>query len=536
MMPRSRTLAFQLIIVLGVCAFLFFFGLGAFGFVGADEPRYAQIAREMYNRHDWIVPTLNGSPWMEKPALLYWKAMSSYRIFGVHDWAARIPAAFHATGLVLVVFFFIRRFRPGRELDAALITASCFGVIGFARGASTDMLLSAPFCVALLAWWSWHETGRKLWLAVFYALLGVGTLAKGPIAPVLAVLIVGAYALCRREAKIFLRSLWWPGFLLFFSVALPWYVALQIKVPQFFRFFFLEQNLQRFGTNRYQHRQPFWYYILVFLLAVFPWVVFTISAIAEAAKGALRKLRGERSDPDAATEDWFPVFLLLWIVIPVAFFSFSQSKLPGYILPAIPPAALLTADYLHRKPGVITRLRLLLHALICGGLVAGALYAPWRMLKQHPPPGLQAIIGIAAAVIALAVLFIVRRGGVRVLHFVTLFPIILSLAFLLGPAGHVIDDVNSARSVDARLTQLGASQEPLAVFNVKREVEYGLNFYRNEPINRYERDGIPNGVHVVVAREGDAGALRALLGERPIRELGYFPPQHLEFFLVSNAR
>src|ERR1700748_2499309 len=93
---RNKLLVVQLVLVMGVCGFFFFFGLGAFGLLGADEPRYAQIAREMFARHDWIVPTLNGSPWLEKPALLYWKMMNSYAIFGVSDWAARIPAAFHA--------------------------------------------------------------------------------------------------------------------------------------------------------------------------------------------------------------------------------------------------------------------------------------------------------------------------------------------------------------------------------------------------------------------------------------------------------
>src|SRR5258708_34124714 len=124
MNPRGSGLSAQLIIVLVACAFLFFFGLGAFGLVGADEPRYAQIAREMLARHDWIVPTLNGAPWLEKPALLYWKMMNSYAIFGISDWAARVPAAFHATPLVLGIFFFMRRFRFATGLDAAMIAAS----------------------------------------------------------------------------------------------------------------------------------------------------------------------------------------------------------------------------------------------------------------------------------------------------------------------------------------------------------------------------------------------------------------------------
>src|SRR5882757_3459283 len=212
MTDRNKLLAMQLALVLGVCYFFFFFGLGAFGLTGADEPRYAQIAREMLGRHDWIVPTLNGSPWLEKPALLFWKMMNSYSIFGVSDWAARIPAAVHATAVVVGIFFFMRRFRFASELDAAMIAASSAGMIGFGRGASTDMLVSAPFALAMMCWWIWHQTNKKLWLLLFYGLLGVGALAKGPVAPALAVLVVGAYAVLRRDSKIFVRSLSVLGF------------------------------------------------------------------------------------------------------------------------------------------------------------------------------------------------------------------------------------------------------------------------------------------------------------------------------------
>src|SRR5258707_8721940 len=144
MTDRNKLLLLQLALVLGVCYFFFFFGLGAFGLVGADEPRYAQIAREMFERHDWVLPTLNGHPWLEKPVLLYWKIMTSYSIFGVHDWAARVPAAFHATALVLAVFFFMRRFRFAGEMDAAMITASSAGGVGFWPGAFPHDGVSSP--------------------------------------------------------------------------------------------------------------------------------------------------------------------------------------------------------------------------------------------------------------------------------------------------------------------------------------------------------------------------------------------------------
>jgi 4-amino-4-deoxy-L-arabinose transferase-like glycosyltransferase len=547
MTDRNKLLATQLALVLGVCYFFFFFGLGAFGLTGADEPRYAQIAREMLARHDWIVPTLNGSPWLEKPVLLFWKMMSSYAVFGVSDWAARVPAALNATAVVLGIFFFMRHFRFASELDAAMIAASSAGMIGFGRGASTDMLVSAPFALAMMCWWTWRHTNKKLWLLLFYGLLGVGALAKGPVAPALAVLVVGAYAALRRDGKIFLRTLSVPGFVLFAAIVLPWYLAVQHKVPQFFRVFFIEHNLERFGTNLYQHSQPFWYYLPVFLLATLPWTVFTLPALAQAGRDAFARWRTKPDpmtiDADAPADDGLTSFLFVWAVVPVIFFSISRAKLPGYILPAIPAASLLTADYLHRLKA-IPRLLTSLHALVCAVLMVGALMAPFAMARQSPPPALQIGMTVTGALIAVMVLLMVRREGVRVLHFVTLVPTILAVAFLLRPAAATIDRTQSARPVNQRLAELGVSaSDTVASFNVKRQVAYGLDFYRNQPISHYEQEGpldmpsgIPSGRHIVVAREGSLGAVQAVAGNRQVTSIGTFPPQHLEFFQVSAAK
>ena len=542
---NNRILLGQVALVAGVCLFLFFFHLGAFGLVGADEPRYAQIAREMFGRHDWIVPTLNGSPWLEKPIFLYWKMMISYAVFGVSDWAARVPGAFHALALVVAMYFFVRRCRPGKEVIAALITASSAAIIGFGRGASTDILLSCQLALALLSWWTWHETGRKLWLAFFYLLLAFGALSKGPVAPGLALLIVGAYAALRRDGKIFVRSLWAPGFALFFLVAAPWYVAVQMKVPQFFRVFFLQHNLERFATNEYRHSQPFWYYLPVFLLSMLPWTVFTIRAIVEAIQSKVWAARvdaldsGEESgdakgDKESGLDRRLHLFLVLWILIPIAFFSISRSKLPGYILPSIPAAALLTADYLpdRRKPAA--RWILGLHSVLCGGLVGAALLTPSLMLKVRLTSAVftAGLIGLGVTLVLLFLLL--RPEGIRMLPIATLAPVIAVVGFLLGPAAAVMDNVNSARPIDAQLRSLGVSEEPVAVFDVKRQIEYGLNFYCNRPIPRYERDGIPQGDHIVVAREGSEAAVQAVAGGRQVRFLSTLPTQHLDLYSVSK--
>src|SRR5579863_10208499 len=165
MTNRTRT---DLLLLAGFCAFLFFYGLGAFGLIGADEPRYAQVAREMLERHDWITPTLGGHAWLEKPPLYYWQAMLAYSAFGVSDVAARLPAAFDATLLVIAIYLFFRKFRRGVEVDAALITASSAGIIGYARAASMDMALAASFSIGMLSWWAWRESGKRAYLAAFY--------------------------------------------------------------------------------------------------------------------------------------------------------------------------------------------------------------------------------------------------------------------------------------------------------------------------------------------------------------------------------
>src|ERR1041385_2300012 len=257
----------------GFCAYLYFFGLGSFGLVGADEPRYAQIAREMLARHDWITPTLNGTPWLEKPALYYWSAIVSYKVFGVSDWAARVPSALCATAMVVAIYVFMKR-HGGMALDAALIAASFAATIGFGRGASTDMPLAATLTMAMLAWYLWLENGQRLWLAVFYVMAAVGALAKGPVAPALISIVIVFFAFIKRRndlieresqtratpVQLILKTLWLPGVLLFFAIALPWYIAVQRATGNFFQVFILQHNLERFGTNLYRHKQPYWYY------------------------------------------------------------------------------------------------------------------------------------------------------------------------------------------------------------------------------------------------------------------------------------
>ncbi len=522
---KSEPLWLELATVAAFCGFLFYWGLGAIGLVGADEPRYAQIAREMLARHDWVTPVLNGVAWLEKPVLYYWGAMISYSVFGVSDWAARVPTAVLATAMVFSAYGFMRRFRPGSQLDAALILATAAGVIGFARAASTDMPLAATFTIAMLAWYAWFETRQSRWLYAAYVFLALATLAKGPVAPFLAAIIVLPFLLIRRDWTALRLNLSISGLLLYFSVSLPWYIMVQHRNPQFVRVFIFEHNLARYGTNMFQHKQPFWYFLPVVLLAIVPWVVFAVAALVRAIRESIE------------TRSSFELFFALWALVPVVFFSFSQSKLPGYILPAIPAFAILTAEYLWRRIEEANEPSLWLsamHSLVGGGLLGSALLTVYFVYRIPIKP-LAAFIAIFVGVaVFTAMLVALYARGLRTVRIATLAPVVLALAFVIKAATPAIDSKNSERPVAQELGKIATPGMPVAVSNVPRTVEYGVNFYRNQPISSYERGEVPAGVHLVVSRPHAEQAISSAASGRKVADMGSFPAQHLEFYMVME--
>jgi len=524
--------------VAGFCTFFFFFALSNFGLVGADEPRYAQVAREMLERHDWITPTLNGQAWLEKPVLYYWNAMLSYKLFGVSDWAARLPSAAWASLLIAIIYWCMRRLHPGTQLDAGLTTASAAAMIGFGRGASPDILLASSFGIAMLAWWLSDEGRGRTYLALAYAFLAVAALAKGPVAPALAVLVLLSYALVLRDAKVLTRTGWLPGIILFCLIALPWYAAVQGRNPQFFREFILEHNLARFATNLYRHRQPFWYYLPVLLLALMPWTVFAARAVYSSIARCFFLVGGKQLSAASEGEARFTLFLILWGIVPVVFFSISESKLPGYILPAAPAYTILLANDLgvRQERGERTNAWLAtLHAALSGLLVGAVLLSPHYIVHTKAPRQAWMIAGMAAAVVFVAMLASLLRQGTRVLRFVTLAPMVVAMAYMLRVAAPALDLAQSARPVAREIRAMELRPSRVAVFKTPRQTEYGLNFYRNQMIQRYERGEIPATDHFVIAPAGSQQEITRLVDGRRVSKVGGLGPQGLEYFFISEA-
>ncbi|HLM01081.1 MAG TPA: glycosyltransferase family 39 protein [Pyrinomonadaceae bacterium] len=357
--------------------FIYFFGLGV-PLLGPDEPRYAQVAREMFERNDWITPTLGGSRWLEKPALLYWLEIAAYKIFGVTEFAARFGSALFGLGTIFclwilakrrttkILFNGLRRAADDFANWLALIAASSIGLLVFARAASSDIILTFPLTASLVSFFIWEtsreedgETLRKnnfpkisappAALVSFYFFIGVALLAKGLIGIVFPLAIVALYYFLsfKFPPKAFVSSLFW-GTILTLVVACTWYLPMyRAHGWAFIDEFFVQHHFQRYISNKYLHPQPFWFFWLVLPLMTIPWLPFFLASIWNLIKNIpLRRdaeIRGEDKKP-APGISRLTTFALAWLLVPLVFFSFSWSKLPGYILPALPAALILTAE------------------------------------------------------------------------------------------------------------------------------------------------------------------------------------------------
>jgi 4-amino-4-deoxy-L-arabinose transferase-like glycosyltransferase len=568
-----------------VSGYFVFFGLVPYfggpqvGLVGADEPRYAQIAREMLAAHSadchevhakitpyslrpsdihksyeclvggTVTPILYGRPWLEKPALYYWRAMGFFKEFGVSDWSARLPSASGAILLILLTFLHLRRVRLGSHLDATLIAVSSIAMVSFARGASTDMQLAAPFCIGMLGWYAWYETGKKFWLFDLYFFNAAATLAKGPVAPLLALAIILLFVGLRRDWSALRRTIWLPGILLYFAMVLPWYIAVQHSNPTFNHQFFVEHNLERFATNRFQHHQPIYYYGIVLLLGLMPWTAIALRALVDAVALSIAEWkarhRSQRDQAHMRSGDGFPEFLVLWAIVPIVFFSLAESKLPGYILPSILPITILTGDYINRiRRTSIPNWLLISHAGLAGIITFVLLLCPQYMIYEKIIPPARTIIwaAIFGVLATLLILYVVKRFGVSRLPTITLVPLALLLFFLLEMNGPLLDLNYSARPLAREIHQTAPDVPIVAVWHVRRDTEYGLAFYRNREVVHYERNGVPEdenrdiGVpdeeHLLVLPTKEVPQLDRLLHGRIYRPLFRYEWQGLSVYKV----
>ncbi len=319
-----------------VCGVNFFFMLGGHALWDVDEPNNAVCAREMLAAGNWWVPVFNGGLRFDKPILLYWLMMPLFHVFGVHEWTARLPSALAITTLVFVVHYFTRRMSDARTgFAAALMFATSLHGVVIARAATPDPLLMLCVGYALLAFLTWWREGMaspRLVLSA-WAALGVGMLAKGPVALLLPGLIVLAFLALMGRLGDLRRMHPAAGMALALAIALPWYVAVGMLTDgAWLNGFILHHNIDRFTSALQGHRGFPGFYLLSFLAGWFPWTGLLLASLIF-APWRLSALRGHPGR----------LFLLCWMGVFLLFFTVARTRLPNYMLPAFPAAAVLMA-------------------------------------------------------------------------------------------------------------------------------------------------------------------------------------------------
>jgi 4-amino-4-deoxy-L-arabinose transferase-like glycosyltransferase len=497
---RRRSLA-VLVAAAFVILFCLFAQLGALGLVGPDEPRYAWIARAMVETRDWVTPRLYGQPWFEKPVLYYWAAAIGFLMHLPAEWAARLPSAFAALAVALALGWLgwkhyggARNLERSPALLAPLMFSTSVAAVGFARAATPDMLFAASLTLAMACAsgilrrsgilrgpagsTASEETRSTVRYVLFGASLGLAVLAKGPAALILAGGTIGLWALATSQWRAGFRFAHPAAIGAFCIVALPWYVLCAVRNPEFLHVFIFQHNFERYLTPVFQHKQPFWFFGPITLLALVPWVPLLIAAAQEGLR--LWREKSWTNSPG--------FFFACWAIFPIVFFSFSQSKLPGYVLPAIPPLALLLGV---SAPRAFEKSRALAIALSAGiGFVWVALAVCFLYSARSIPMtdmGRFVPLPLGEALIALSVLltFALVIAGVgrkpSVVAAICSLSVVVTLAAANIAVLPILDLLVSARPQGALLRN-DLRPDRVFTYELPRASQYGLAFYLHREI------------------------------------------------------
>ncbi|MBW4650390.1 MAG: glycosyltransferase family 39 protein [Kastovskya adunca ATA6-11-RM4] len=372
---------FSVLWLLLISALAFLWNLGSIGLVDETEPLFAEASRQMLETGDWITPYFNGETRFDKPALIYWTQAIAYKLIGVNEWAVRLPSALAAIALMVLGFYTLRYFgftRPAAVqsddssrqplkirarqrqlwlsawLGSAIIAFTPETIVWAHTGVS-DMLLSACIGMALLCFfigYAQNEPGREdlrpishtpipssVWYLAFYVLSALAVLTKGPVGIVLPVLVVGAFLLYLGKFwEVLKETRPIRGGLIFVAIALPWYVLVTLANPKtYIESFFGYHNVERFTNVVNGHSAPWYFYFLVVLVGFAPWSIYLPLAIAR-----IRFWQRERWRA-APRSTHLGLFALFWFGGIFGFFSIAVTKLPSYVLPLMPAAAILVA-------------------------------------------------------------------------------------------------------------------------------------------------------------------------------------------------
>lgn len=477
----KRSLAGLLLIALFASLTAVWFGsLDYRRLVRPDEGRYAEIPREMVASGDWVTPRLNGIKYFEKPALQYWTTAAAYEVFGEHHWTARSWPALTGFLGVLLAFYTARRLwgPTAGWLAAGMLGSSLFyNVIGHII--TLDMTLTFFLQLALTGFIfaqqddAYGKPGAsRRWMLLAWAGIALAVLSKGLVALVLTGGVMVVYTLLNRDAGPWKRFHPVAGIALFLAIAAPWFIAVSLANPEFPHFFFIHEHFERFLTKEHHRYQPNWYFLPMFLLGALPWCFIWL-------QGLLKSWT-----PRRAGEFNVERFLLIWVVLTFAFFSFSSSKLPSYILPIFPALALLSARVLSK----ISRRALAIHlSLILLVAIPAVVFAPKLAGHVDADYSAEMMSGLAHWVTAAAGLWLATIVTALVLTWKQLrmpaLTVLASGSFLATTVvllGH--DQLAPFNSAYAIAQQVKPLLTPGVPFYSVRNYEQTLPFYIKRPI------------------------------------------------------
>jgi 4-amino-4-deoxy-L-arabinose transferase-like glycosyltransferase len=368
---------------LAICI-LYVFGTRAFPLSDPDESRYAEIAREMLVRHDWVTPNLNYVKYFEKPPLVYWGTALAFAGFGFDEFVARLPAMLSGLATIaLTVWLAARMYGASTAVLALPILAlgPLFGILSMVLTLDVSLALFTTLAMVSV-WFAWSATslpertaapgaGPRVWYRVAYVATALAILVKGPVAAVLVAAIALGFLLLHGGWRAIRPTLDWRGAVLALVVALPWFVLVSLRNPEFVHFFVVDQHIARYLWT-HEHGEPIWFYLPLLPVSLAPWTLMPLFD-PQLVRAAL------------APRTWAPAtsFLVIWTAVIVVFFSLSTSKLGTYILPAMPPLALLTARAIEVG--------------FARGRTAGLSRVAWFLLIAGP------IVGLCGAVLPMVI-------------------------------------------------------------------------------------------------------------------------------------
>ncbi|MBV9889612.1 MAG: glycosyltransferase family 39 protein [Rhizobacter sp.] len=476
------TIAFAALAVGVAC--VWFLTLDARHLLPSDEGRYASIAREMLARDDWVTIRYNGLKYFEKPPLQMWMTALAFAAFGLGEWQARLWTAFSGVvGLVATAFAASRWYGKRVGVLAALVLLAAPGWNIGGHFNSLDMGLSGALAVVLAGVLvaqhpSASSTARRNWMLVAWAAMAVAVLTKGPVAIVLPGLVLVVYSALARDVAIWRRLHLGAGLLLMVAIALPWFVLVSGRNPEFLRFFFIHEHLQRFLSPIHHREGAWWYFVPQLLMGFLPWLglAWAIAKVvrAEPAGTGLRPL----------------LLLAVWAVAIFVFFSASSSKLPGYILPIYPALAILAACALDRLAPARWRRHV---AVAIVAVLVGCVAVPFVAAQSNDTTpnavfrefALWLAAGLGAALLGLAVAW--RIAPASLLRSIALYALAFFALVTVGLRGHeAFGRISSGASLAACAAPLLDDVMP---FYGVRFLDYTLPFYLRHVLTPVEAPG-----------------------------------------------